>query len=906
MAEPVHQPPRLAERLLSRLLPSCDRAPILGDLAEEYTRVARREGPGAAHRWYWIQVLKSAAPAVRRRLVSARTAAESAQALGDPSRTRLIDAFFTGELLMDLRYAFRSLLRAPGFTLVAIPILALGIGANTAVFSLVSALFLRPLPFPEPERLVLIWEDHTAIGGPTYAEPAPANFVDWGERSRSFSAMAALEAVTLNLTDRGEPERVAGLRVTGEISDVLRMRPLVGRGLTPEDEGPGASPVVVLGERFWRRRFGGDPGVLGESIVLEGLGRTVVGVIPDDFRFPNGGASVWVPALFTPEELARRTSHYLYVVARLRADASLESARTEMSALAAEMAAEHPDSNGAMTTAVVELRSYLAEDTRSGVLLLLGGSAFVLLITCANVANLLLVRSARRQGELAVRQAMGAGRARILRQVLIESGLLAAVGMSAGAALAGISFGFLRRLIPETFPVGVRPSLDFSVLAFTVAVTGVTVLLVGAAPARAAARGDAARQIQRLGPRSIGRGARLRNALVVAELTLTVVLLAGAGLLLRSHAMVAGVDPGFEAEGLLLAETELSTDRYARFEDRTAFYRAVLERIQALPGVEGAAYVNYPPLTLKGGRAYVTLEDAADPPPEQIARNIVSDRVVSSDYFRTLGIPLLAGRMFDERDRADAAPVALVNATMARRLWPDGDPVGSRIKLGPRAMPGAWATVVGVVGDVHQMGLEVAPEPEVYFPLDQPIVAAPFFWPKTLVIRTQGEPTSLATGVREAIRQVDPDQPVSEIRPMTDVLQGELVARGTQLTLLGIFAVLALVLAAVGIYGVLAYTVAQRTSEIGLRMALGAPRSDVLRSVVMSAGAYSAAGIGLGLAVAAGVTRLLQSFLYGVAPTDARTYAAVSVVLLLASVAASYVPARRAADVDPLTALKAQ
>jgi putative ABC transport system permease protein len=544
----------------------------------------------------------------------------------------------------------------------------------------------------------------------------------------------------------------------------------------------------------------------------------------------------------------------------------------------------------------------LSRDARPTLLVLLAAVGAVLLITCANVANLLLARGAKRRTELAVRKALGAGAGRVLRQLLTESAVLASLGVIVALALATLSFEYLARMMPASYPQGAAPGLDWRVLSFTVVIASLTVLLFGAGPALAASRLDVNDALKR----SVGalHGGRLRSALVVAEITLTAVLLVAAGLLLRSYAQVLRVEPGFRAEGLLIATTILPPSQYGAPAARSAFYERVLERVAALPGVTATGYVNFPPLVFKGGRSLVTIDGQAPPPREEFARNITSTRVASAGYLATLGVPLVQGRLLDERDTPSATTAVVVNQAMVRLHWPDSNPIGARLKIGGPQTDSPWFTVVGVVGDMRQMGLDVAAEPEMYFPYTQRTDDGQFNWPSHLVVRAPGDPMALASAVRSAVWEVDAEQPVSNIRTMSDVVDAELANRNTQLTLVGSFAVVALLLACVGLYGVLSYAVAQRTSEIGLRMALGAERRNVVRAVLRSALLLAGLGIVIGLPVALGLTHLLASVLFGVEPADPATLLGVCALLLLMTILASYLPARRAASVNPIAALR--
>jgi putative ABC transport system permease protein len=818
-------------------------------------------------------------------------------------------------LAQDLRYALRMLRRSPGFTALAVLILALGIGANTSIFSVVSAVLLKPLPFAASDRLVFLWEDLSAIGGPDRVEAALPSYVGWKTRSRSFEDIAAFDGVgTFNLTGSGEPEQLAGLRTTTNLFSVLGLQPILGRTFSPDDEGGDASPVVIVTETLWLRRFGANPDLVGRTIVLDGVARTVIGVVPSDFRFPSKDTAIFVPAAFTPQELARGDAHNFYVVARLKPGFTLALAKAEMTSVAKRMEADSPDSNTGVGATVSPLRGELARgasvfgtaDITGTLLVLLGAVALVLAITCANVANLLLARATARRKELALRQALGANRRRVLRQLLTESAVLAGLGLVAGMALSAASFGYLSRLVPANLPNGSAPALDWRVLGFTAGITLLTVLLFGAGPALAAARVDFAAAAKKGLGRGRGagpRGALAGNTLVVAEITLTVVLLACAGLLLRSYAGLLAVDPGFRPDHLLIAETNLPSSKYEDLARRKAFYSAVLERVRALPGAVSAGYVNDPPLVFKGGRVVARAEGEPAPEPSTIARYLANNRVVSDGYLETLGVPLIRGRRFDGRDVAGAAATVVVTETLARARWPGEDPIGRRLAFSGGGPDTQWLTVIGVVGDVRQQGLDVPAWPEFYLPVEQLTIDAGFFRPKYLVVRTARDPLALAAAVRNAVRQVDRDQPV-DIRTMSDVFATELANRTTQLMLVGGFAALALLLASIGLYGVLSYTVARRSSEIGLRMALGAQRAAVVRAVVGDALRMVVLGLVLGLAAAVALTRVLGSFLFGVSPTDPATFAGVSAALVLVALVASYAPARRAADVDPASALR--
>jgi predicted permease len=798
----------------------------------------------------------------------------------------------------DVRYALRTLRKSPGFTLVAVLILALGIGANTAMFSLTSAVLLRPLPFPDPDRLVVLWEDRTTTGGIARGMPEWEEYVEWARQSRSFDALAALVDISFNLTGDGEPERVEASGTTANLFSLLGMQPLLGRTFAPDDEGPDASPVVVISDRLWLRRFGGDPSVIGRPMILDGLSHTVIGVVRSDFRFPDDNA-IWV--------ISSGERGTVFVVARLAAGTMLREAQAEMTTIAQALEQERGISDGGIRISVGGLHEYLARDARPTLLMLLGAVAIVLLVSCGNVANLLLARGATRTRELALRQALGAAHGRMIRLLLTESVVLATAAVVLGIALAAVSFGYLARLVPTGLPDGTSPSLDWRVLVFTIGLTLTTVALFGAGPALAAARLDLSDSLKKgAGRAATPRSGRFRDTLVVAEITLTVVLLTAGGLLLRSYSAALSVDPGFEPQKLLVAQTFPSITRYEDPANRSAFYRGVIERVRTLPGVTGAGYVNYPPLLLLGGRLPIAVDGRPDPTPADVARDQASGRAVSADYLSTLGVPLIRGRHFDERDSPEAPRSVIINEMMARQHWPDGDAIGARLKLVGGESNAPWFTVIGVVGDIRQTGLDAPPVPEMYFSLEQPPANWPFLWPRHLVVRTEGDPLALASAVRSAVWEVDANQSVSWVRPMTEIFDADLANRNAQLTLVSAFAMLALLLASIGLYGVLSYAVTQRTPEIGVRMALGAPRSAVVRSVVRSALLLAAIGIGLGLGGAFGLTRFLASFLFEVSPTDPATLAGVAAMIVIVTVCASYVPARRAAAVDPISVLRTE
>jgi putative ABC transport system permease protein len=804
-----------------------------------------------------------------------------------------------GDLSQDLRYGARVLWKSPTFTLVAVVALALGIGANSAIFSVVNAVLLRPLPYAEPERLVMVWEENAKAGYPRDT-PSAGNFIDWREQSQVFEGMAALAEQSFNLTGAGEPERIAGQRVSAGLFPLLGVEPQSGRALLPEEDQPGRDRVVVLSHGLWQRRFGSDPSLVGRSISLNGESYAVAGVMPPGFQFPDRETQLWVPIAFSSEEAANRGRHYLSVVARMKHGVTLRQAQGEMDAIAARLREQHPDENRDLGATVTTLHEHVAGEIKPALLVLLGAVGFVLLVACANVANLLLARAAARQKEIAVRVALGASRLRLVRQFLTESVLLGALGGGAGLLLSVWGVGLLKTFIPEDISQAAQVSVDARVLGFTAAVSLLTGLVFGLAPAAQASRFNLNETLKEGGRDSAAgaRGNRLRNLLVVTEVALALVLLVGAGLLVNSFLRLRGVDPGFRTDNLLKMTVLPAEQKYPDRARRAVFYTELLNRVKTLPGVQSAAVTTSLPLTATGDSQGFSVEGRPDPPGER--RPAVVTRVVSPDYFATLGIPVLRGRGFDDQqDRAGVAPSILINEAMARRYWPGEDPLGKRITMGtPESGP--WMPVVGVVRDVRQFELESEPKPQVYLSYLQ----AGIFRPKQLVVRTSVEPRGLAASVRGAVWSVDKDQPVSDISTMEEVVSESLARQRFSVLLLGVFAGLALLLAAVGIYGVMSYTVEQRRHEIGIRMALGAQAGDVLRLAVGQGLKLVLWGVLLGLCAALALTRLMSSLLYGVSATDPATFAAISLLLVCAGLLASYIPARRATKVDPLTALR--
>ena len=803
------------------------------------------------------------------------------------------------DFIQDLRYAGRMQLKNPGFTIVAVIALALGIGANTAIFSVVNSVLLRPLPYKDPERLVMVWEDASKFGYPRDT-PAVANFVDWRDQNTVFEGMAAIADKSFNLTGTGDPERLEGRGVSANLFPLLGVDPQLGRTFTSAEDQPGSDKVVVLSYALWQRRFGGDNSIVGKPLSLNGETYTVVGVMPARFQFPTSDDALWVPIAFTSQQLASRGSHYLQVLARLKPGTSLEQAQTEMHTIAARLSQQYPNSNTDLGAAVTSLHEHLVGDIRPALLILLGAVGLVLLIACANVANLLLARAAVRQKEIAVRIALGARRWRLIRQFLTESLLLAAIGGVVGLVIAYGGLFLLRAFIPENISQAKQISIDLKVLGFTFLVSMITGVIFGLAPALQAVRFNQTETLKEGGRDSAtgSGGKRIRSLLVMAEVAVSLVLLIGAGLLINSFLRLRNVDPGFRADNLLTMKFVLPEPKYADFERRTAFYNDLIQRVQNLAGVKSAAVTTNLPLYRQGNSIGISIEGQPPPPPGK--ENIAVTRIVSPGYFDTMGIPLLSGRQLSDQDTETTPNVVVISEAMARRHWPGEDAVGKRIGAGRIERPEDWIQVIGVVKDVRQFELTADPRPQMYLSYRQ----AAFFEPRDLVVKTEVDPASLAATVRKTVWEIDKDQPVSNIRTMEEILLASIERQRFSMLLLAIFAGVALILAAVGIYGVMSYSVAQRTHEIGIRMALGAQTSTVLKLAVGYGMKLVIVGIVIGLVAAFALTRVMSTLLFGVTATDPATFTLISLLLILVAAIASYIPARRATKVDPMIALR--
>src|SRR5215212_1214810 len=805
-------------------------------------------------------------------------------------------------LIKDIRYAVRGLVKRPGFTVIALMTLALGIGANTAIFSVVNAVLLRPLPFRDPEQLAMVWEDATFAGFP-HNTPAPANYVDWKNQNQSFSDMAATAEASFNITGDGDPERVTAHSVTGNFFPLLGVQPLLGRGFLPEEDRPGANKVVVLSYKLWQTRYGGDRQILNRDIQLNGEKYSVVGVMPASFQFLESSVRLWVPLALDQEELANRGGHYLNVVARLKSGVAMSQAQADMNAVMRRIATDHPAEtfDGKVGAIVMPIRDQLVGNARGSLVVLLVAVVFVLLIACANVAGLLLARAVGRRREIALRMALGAGRPNIVRQLLTESLLLSLVAGVLGTFLAYWSFTFLQGLVPEQMMLATSLKIDIRILLFTILVSIVTGIIFGLVPALQAAKVDLNEALKQSSTRATSTG-RLRNALIVFEMAASVVLLICAGLLIQTLFQLFRQYAVLEPEKVLTMRTVLPREKYKEPQQRNKFYRQVLERIEHLPSVVSAGYTTSVPLSWKGGTSGFYPEGIKAPIPGMAYD--ANHRQVSADYLKTMNVPLRHGRYFDARDNEQSVPAAIINETMARQYWPGENALGRRFKIGdPDDKETPWTQIVGIVADIRQMGLDEAVKAEMYLPYQQ-INDSPWFIPRDLAIRTSGETSSLAGSVRQMIREVDPDQPVSNVATMAELLGKEAAQRRMGMIMLVGFAALALLLASLGIYGVLAYFVTQHTNEIGVRLAIGATPRRILFLVLRKGMGLTLVGVGIGLAASFALTRLMSSLLFGVTAADPLTFATVPALLVLVALLACYIPARRATKVDPLVALR--
>jgi putative ABC transport system permease protein len=805
----------------------------------------------------------------------------------------------TQTFLQDLRYGIRMLRNKPGFAVVSVMTLALGIGANTAIFSVVNAVLLRPLPYQQPDRLVEIWETNP-IKAWKDAPAAPANFYDWEQQNDAFEGMANYSPSPGNfaLSGNGEPERLRGMTTSGNLFSVLGAEAALGRTFLPEETWKGKSDVVILSHGLWKRSFGADPDVIGQKISLDGKPRTIVGIMKDGFYFPTRESELWVPWGLDQNQIAKlRRPHFMRVVARLKPATTLEQAQAEMNTIAGRLEEQYPGTNTRMGVGLGLLHDWTVTDTRLPLLVLLAAVGFILLIACANIANLLLARAATRTREIAIRTALGAGRGRLVRQLLTESLVLSAVGGALGLVLALFGKDLLLAFSPGNIPRFDEITIDNSVFIFTLGITFLTTLIFGLVPALASSQFDLTVSLKEGGQKGGGgaRQDRARSLFVVLEMAFALVLLIGAGLMIKSFVSLLHVNPGFDPENVLALQISLPGSKYKEDEQTVRFYQQALERMRSLPGVVDAGLTLMLPSQGAPWTSDFTIEGR---PPEEYGKE-VRHNVVDSDYFRTMRVQLVNGRGFADSDAKERPAVIVINEALARGFFANEDPIGKRIKFSKPEVEDDWQTIIGVVSNEKLEGLSSNVRPEIYQSYLQNGASE-----VSLVVRTAGDPHALIGALRGEMRALDKDIPVFNIKTMNEVLYESVARERFTVLLLTIFAGVALVLSAVGIYGVTSYAVTQRTHEIGIRMALGAKKGDVLKLVVQHGAKLALAGVALGIASAFALTRLMETLLFGVSATDPLTFIAISSILLAVALGACAVPARRATKVDPMIALR--
>ncbi len=801
----------------------------------------------------------------------------------------------------DLKFAIRQLLKNPGFTAVAVLTLALGIGANTTIFSIVNGVLLKPLPYPESERLVALFNNQREQGQDFVGLTAPA-FVDWRTQTKAFEDLAAYQPGAFDLTGNGEPARLSGVRAFASLFPLLRVQPMFGRNFTAAEDTEGNKGVAILGNRLWQERFDGSRDVLGKSITLDGKVYSIIGVMPAGFRFAGVDAEVWVPMGFESWEMENRGGHNYQAIGRLKPGVTLEQAQTELTTITGRLGQQYELDRGWGAT-VLPLRDRLVRDSKRPLFILFGAVGFVLLIACSNIANLLLARASKRTREFAIRGALGAGRPALFRQLVLESLLLAVTGAVAGWFLGQASISLILRVGSLGLPRLENVRLDGAVAAFSTLVALLTGLAFGLVPAWFASRvnlNDALNDSAR--GSSSSRGHRMRNGFVAAQLALALVLLIGAGLMLRSFANIRAVDPGYRSDHILTASLFMPDSRFPghSFSEREPFRKAFLAKVvdnaAALPAVESAAVVMGMPLTGVGGNMQVLVSGRPEPKPSDPQQAGYSQ--VSPNYFQTMGTPLLRGRHFDDRDTVDAPFVAIVNETFVQTFFPNEDPIGQRLKV-MDAHRGQPTEIVGIVRDTRQRSLTVRPQPEMYFPIMQRC-----WFTGQLVLRTKGDPAAMIPSLTKSVTELDARQPLYSIRTLNSLMEDSYAQQRLQMILLVVFAAVALTLALVGVYGVMAFVVTQRRREIGVRMALGAQRHQVLAMILRQTTRLSVIGILVGVVSAFALTRLLRSLLFEVTPTDPLTFLIVPLLLAVAALTGGWLPARRAAKIDPAEALR--
>lgn len=810
-------------------------------------------------------------------------------------------------IFQDIRFALRQLTKNPGFSAIAVLTLALGIGANTAIFSVVNGVLLRPLPFKDPDRIVRVWHTPPAksFPGMTFFSVSAANYYDWKRDNHVFERMAIYNYRGFTLTGVAQPQQVDASAVSSGFFETLGVSPLVGRIFNPEEDQPGHTNVVVLSYRFWQEHLGANADIVGHNIIMDGQNYLVAGVMPESFRFPEF-AQVWTPMGWTDAERAVRGEHHSVVIARLRPGVDVKQAQAEMNTISSRLEQLYPADDKGWGALVVALHDDLVRDIRPALLVLLGAVAFVLLIACANVANLALAKMFSRQKEIAIRTALGATSWRVLRQVLTESVLLAALGGVLGIALAPLGQHLILSFLGDQMPGALTVHMDLAVLAFTACISVLTGIIAGVLPAFRLAKSDINQALkQGLGRTDTSSGSHsTRRILVVAEVALSLVLLVGAGLMIRSFQQLQNVAPGFDSHGVLTMTAAVARAKFSQPQQFINFFEQVLQRVRALPGVETAGVIDDIPLDQNGSHQPIAIE--GQPEVAMADQPEVDVRLISAAYLRAMRIPLLRGRDFSDQDVNGRPESILISESMAKRFWPAEDPIGKRVRL--TFSPDQFREVVGIVGDVKLDSLDQSrPSPTLYVPLDQISASGPNGWnsfPLTLVVRSSTAPGSMVSAVTNAIHQVDDAVPVRDVFTMDDVVEKSLSQPRFNMLLLGVFAGLALLLAAIGIYSVLSYSVRQRIPEIGIRLALGARVSDVLRMVVMEGMKPTLLGAAIGIVASLALGRLVASLIFQVKPTDPLTFIAVAAVLALIALLACIIPAYRASRVDPVIALR--
>jgi putative ABC transport system permease protein len=805
-------------------------------------------------------------------------------------------------LLQDLRYGIRMLFKSPAVTCVAVISLALGIGANTAIFSVVNAILLKSLPYTDPDRIVLAWGNMPSENS-NRSQVSATDVADWRSQNSVFEDVTTYQSYRPIMSGIGEAERIPGMGVGDGYFKIMRIEPILGRAFTSEEQIDGQDMVVILSYGLWQHRFGGDPNVVGKSVLLNSRPHTIVGVMPAELH------SLPTTLIDAPAEFYRpvgenydseqRSARHLRAIARLKSGVTLAQAQLEMDVISGRLEQQHPRHNTGYGVRLVSLPEDSVGGLRQTLLLLFGAVAFVLLIACANVGNLLLARSTARQKEIAIRAALGAGRTRLIRQFLTESMLLAVLGGGLGLLLALWGTGFVESLGSRVTPLLHGIDIDSRVLGFTVVISLLAGIVFGLAPALHVSKPDLNESLKQGGRTSgsdFGRN-RLGGSLVVSEVAMALVLLVCAGLLIQSLMRLRDINPGFNPENMLTMNVTLPGVKYPKSANWITFYRNLVDRLEALPGVQGAGVTSVLPFSGNFDGRSLVIEDHPKPPGQEISVDLY---ITTPGYLRTMAIPLTKGRELAEQDTESAPMVTLINETMARDLWPNQDPLGKRIKFpGSEKTPQTWRTIVGVVSDVNQFALDKKPPMQIYLAEAQSPTSF-----MTLVVRTVSDPKTMIASVRQEIRAIDPDQAVYGIATMEELLSNSISLRRFSMLLLVVFAAVALTLAALGIYGVVSFSVTQRTREIGIRMALGAARGDIVKLVVSHGMALTLSGVAIGLIAAFGLTRLMTSLLYGVSATDPVTFAVISVILTGVALGACFVPARRATKVDPMVALR--